>query len=79
MNRTVKYIKLIIMEEQILKKINRSLLTNKKLNDGLKESAKEIESHIMDFIAWYSGMEKDKIKRAYNRWLTVEKINMKIP
>jgi hypothetical protein len=40
------------MEEQILKIINRSLLTNIKLNDGLRGSAKEITAMMMEFIEW---------------------------
>jgi hypothetical protein len=40
------------MEEQTLKIINGSLLTNIKLNDGLREASKEITAMMMEFITW---------------------------
>jgi len=36
------------------------------------EQAKEIEKeqkYSIDFIMWYSGMDKDKIENAHKRWI----------
>jgi hypothetical protein len=40
--------------------------------DSLIEQAKEIEKeqkYSIDFIMWYSGMDKDKIENAHKRWI----------
>jgi hypothetical protein len=33
------------------------------------KSAKEISEHVFKFVEWYSGMERQKIINAYNRYL----------
>ena len=51
--------------------------------DSLVSQAKEKESLIIDnsfsieFIKWYSGMEKEKILKAYERW-NKEKTDLKL-
>ena len=40
-----------------------------KLDDLVEELRKPDEKSILDFAQWYSGMEREKVLRAYKRYL----------
>jgi hypothetical protein len=45
---------------------------------ALEQQIKEVEvSYPMAFVEWYSGMESEKIERAYQRWIKESKVKPK--
>ena len=48
--------------------------------DGFKQSISQLQEGEMyprEFVEWYSGMESEKIERAYQRWIKESKVKPK--
>jgi hypothetical protein len=55
--------------KQVLNARQLGFISNQKF-DELLEKAKQMEKErIISFAEWYSGMEKEKVERAYQRYL----------
>ena len=57
------------MEEQLLRILDKHIQCGFQGLTGIEKANHKVFTHVMDFIAWYSGMEKEKIERAYQRYL----------
>lgn len=59
------------MKQTAVEWIVDELLRGKPLMPSLIDQAKEMEKeqkYSIDFIMWYSGMDKEKIENAHKRW-----------
>lgn len=59
------------MKEEALKVLLRYIDNTKEANDALSELLVifNVSGQLpLDFVKWYSGMEEEKILKAYERW-----------